>query len=87
MRDSGIIDQETVMKSAQYFAFYYETIQKGLVEQSIQAYPIDLIGGFLYQGIIAVMNYLMLNNKPENTSETIQDGFNIFWNGISKKEN
>jgi AcrR family transcriptional regulator len=82
VRDSGFISAETTMESGKYFSFYYETIQKGLAEGSIKPYPIDLIGGFLYQDIIAVMNHIRLLSDPGKVDEAIQQGFQLFWDGI-----
>jgi AcrR family transcriptional regulator len=82
VRDSGFISAETTMESGKYFSFYYETIQKGLAEGNIKPYPIDLIGGFLYQDIIAVMNHIRLLSDPGKVDEAIQQGFQLFWDGI-----
>ena len=60
------------------------TIQKGLQENAIKPYRIDLIGGFLYQDIIAVMNILKLEVDPARQQEAIDIGFEIFWNGIKE---
>lgn len=83
IRDSGLISDAVILETAQYFRFYYETIQKGLEEGSIKPFPIDLIGGFLYQDIVAVMNYIRLQSGPNNLKESIQQGFELFWDGIS----
>jgi AcrR family transcriptional regulator len=82
VRDSGFISDEVTMESGKYFSFYYETIQKGLAEGSIKLYPIDLIGGFLYQDIIAVMNHIRMQSDPDSVDEAIQQGFQLFWDGI-----
>ena len=82
VRDSSFISAETTLESGKYFSFYYETIQKGLAEGSIKPYPIDLIGGFLYQDIIAVMNHIRLLSDPGSVDEAIQQGFELFWDGI-----
>jgi AcrR family transcriptional regulator len=82
VRDSGFITAETTMESGKYFSFYYETIQKGLAAGSIKPYPIDLIGGFLYQDIIAVMNHFRMQSDPGNVDEAVQQGFELFWDGI-----
>jgi AcrR family transcriptional regulator len=82
VRDSGFISDEVTMESGKYFSFYYETIQKGLAEGGIKPYPIDLIGGFLYQDIIAVMNHIRLQSDPGKVDEAIQQGFELFWDGI-----
>jgi len=83
IRDSGLISAEVTQKSGEFFSFYYTAIQKGLQERVIKPYPIDLIGGFLYQGIVAVMNHLQNQPEPIKLTESIQQGFEIFWDGIS----
>ena len=57
IRDSGIIPEEIIQQSNAYFDFYYTAIQKGLSEDAIKPYPVDLIGEMLYRSIIAVMNW------------------------------
>jgi len=41
-----------------------------------------LIGGILYQQIVAIMNIIRMQPDPAKQEETIQQGFDIFWNGI-----
>lgn len=82
IRDSGLITAEVTGKSGEYFSFYYDAIQKGLQEGVIKPYPIDLIGGFLYQGIVAVMNHLQLQPDTSIMHVSIQQGFEIFWDGV-----
>ena len=64
IRDSGLISAAVAQETGRYFSFYYTTIQRGLEEGRIKPYPIDLIGSFLYQDIVAVMNYLRLQPDP-----------------------
>jgi AcrR family transcriptional regulator len=82
VRDTGMISESAVQESASFFGYYYEAIQKGLTEGSIKNYPMDLIGGVLYQGIVAAMNRLRLEPDPAKHDEFIQQGFDIFWDGI-----
>lgn len=82
VRDTNLISAETTLESGKNFSFYYEAIQKGLIEGSIKPYPVDLIGGFLYQGIVAVMNHIRLLSDPGIVDEAIQQGFELFWDGI-----
>jgi AcrR family transcriptional regulator len=86
IRDSGSISAAAVQETGKNFLFYYETIQKGFAEGSLKPYPIDLIGGFLYQGIVAVMNYLRTQPDVEKQEAITQKGFEIFWDGISAKK-
>jgi len=82
IRDSGLISDEVTRKSGEFFSFYYDTIQKGLQEGVIKPYPVDLIGGFLYQDIVAVMNHLQVQPDTSALHISIQQGFEIFWDGI-----
>jgi len=82
VRDTGMVSEATVQESAKFFSYYYDTIQKGLKEGAIKRHPADVIGGFLYQGIVAVMNILRARSNPTKQEEIIQMGFDIFWDGI-----
>jgi AcrR family transcriptional regulator len=82
VRDSGIIPAEVVQESDQFFGFYYDAIQKGYREGCIKPLPVDLIGTFLYQDIIAVMNLIGAQPDPVRQAEIVQQGFAIFWDGI-----
>ena len=82
VRDSGMISASAVQESNQFFGYYYEAIQKGFQEASLKAYPLGLIGDFLYQDIVAVINHLSRQPDASLREETIQQGFEIFWDGI-----
>lgn len=82
VRDTGMISASVVQETGQIFGFYYAVIQKGLAEGSIHPYPPELIGGFLYQDIVAVMNLIRTQTDPTQSDEWINQGFEIFWNGI-----
>ena len=82
VRDTSLISAETTLESGKNFSFYYDAIQKGLIEGSIKPYPVDLIGGYLYQDIVAVMNHIRLQSDPGNVDEAIHQGFELFWDGI-----
>ena len=80
--EAGVITEAVVQESNQFFGFYYDAIQKGLAEGSIKPYPLEMIGGFLYQDIVAMMNLLRAQTDPARQEEVIQQGFAIFWDGI-----
>jgi AcrR family transcriptional regulator len=82
VRDTGIVDEAIVQESGKSFAYFYEAIQKGLDERVLKPYPLELIGAFLYQDIVAVMNLLRTQPKRKKQEEIIQAGFDIFWDGI-----
>ena len=84
VRHSGLVSEAATLESGKYFGFYYETIQRGLQEGIIKTYPIDLIGGFLYQDIVAVMNHMRTQPDQSKLTESIQKGFDLFWDGIKK---
>lgn len=85
IRDSVWLTEETAIKTGETFRFYYEAIQKGLQEKCIKAYPADLIGGYLYQDIVAVMNYIRMQSDLQIVEQTIRQGFELIWDGISIK--
>jgi AcrR family transcriptional regulator len=82
VRDSGIIAPEVVQESGKFFDYYYAAIQKGYSEGRIKPYPAELIGGFLYQDIVGVMNLIRTLSDPAKVDEVVEHGFNIFWDGI-----
>jgi AcrR family transcriptional regulator len=86
VRDSGLIADEVVRESEQFFDYYYAAIQRGLEETCIKTYPIELVGGMLYQDIVAVMNLIAAGSEPAKREEYIQLGFDIFWDGIKTEQ-
>jgi AcrR family transcriptional regulator len=82
IRHSVLISEEVALETGKYFSFYYETIQKGLAEGCIKPYPVELIGEFLYQDIVAVMNHIRMLPDPAKQAESIQQSFELFWDGI-----
>lgn len=82
VRDSGLIADEVVKETKQFFEYYYDAIQRGLTEGVIKAYPIELVGSILYQNIVAVMNLIIATSEPSKQEEFIQNGFEIYWAGI-----
>jgi AcrR family transcriptional regulator len=82
VRDSGLVAEAIAQETGKFFGYYYDAIQKGLDEGAIKPYPIDVIGGILYQDIVAVMNLLRLESNPGKQEEIIQMGFDIYWDGI-----
>lgn len=84
VRDSGMIAESVVQESNQYFTYYYDAIQKGLQQGSIQPYPVELIGGVLYQQIVAIMDIIRRQPNASLHEEYVRQGFEIFWNGIKK---
>jgi len=87
VRDSGMIDEAVARESEKFFAYYYDAIQKGFAEGSIKPYPIEIIGGILYQDIVAVLNLITSLPDHAKQGETIQFGFDIFWDGVKTAAN
>ena len=87
VRDTGMISEAAVQESSQFFSYYYAAIQKGLAEGSLKTYPIGLIGDFLYQDIVAVMNHIRRQPQASEREATIRQGFEIFWDGIKSALN
>jgi AcrR family transcriptional regulator len=77
-----VVEEAIVQESARSLAYFYEAIQKGLDEGAIKPYPVEMIGGILYQDIVAMMDLFRTQSDPEKQEETIQLGFDIFWDGI-----
>lgn len=82
VRDSGLITEDAAQESEKYFDYYFEAIHKGFEGGIIKPYPIELIGSFLYQDVVAVMNLIRRQSDPVKQEEYIQIGFDIFWDGI-----
>ena len=82
VRDTGIVDEAIAQESGKSFVYFYDAIQKGLSEGALKPYPIEIIGAFLYQDIVAVMNLIRTPPGLEKQEEIIQAGFDIFWDGI-----
>jgi hypothetical protein len=53
-------------------------LEEGLIKQ----YPFELVGGVLYQQIVAVMNLIVAQADSAKREGYIRMGFEIFWNGI-----
>jgi AcrR family transcriptional regulator len=82
VRDTGMISESAVQESGNFFVYYFDAIQKGLEEGGLKKYPIDLIGEFLYQDIVAIMNRLRAQPDSTRQEEIIRQGFDIYWDGI-----
>jgi len=82
VRDSGIVDESIVQESGKSFVYFYDAIQKGVDEGALKPYPLEVIGAFLYQDIVAVMNLIRIQPGLEKQEEIMQAGFDIFWDGI-----
>jgi len=82
VRDTNLVPQEVAEESGKYFGYFYGALQKGLDEGSIKPYSLEILGVFLYQDIVAVMNILKTQPDSAWREETINAGFDIFWNGI-----
>ncbi|MBE2220454.1 MAG: TetR/AcrR family transcriptional regulator [Anaerolineae bacterium] len=82
VRDSTIIPDEVTQETETYFSYYYEAIQKGLAENSIKPYALELAGTFLYYDIMAVMSQLVVQTDESKQEGTIRIGFELFWDGI-----
>jgi AcrR family transcriptional regulator len=87
VRDADMVQDSVVQESNRFFDYYYTAIQKGFNERSIKPYPVELIGGILYQCIVAIMNLIRLQPDPAKQQEAIQLGFDIFWDGIKTGSN
>lgn len=82
VRDAGVISAEVTQETGLLFNYYYTAIQKGLEEGCIKAYALELIGTYLYYDIVAVTNLILTQTDLNKQEETIQIGFDLFWDGI-----
>lgn len=82
VRDTGMISDAAIQESALSLSYYFDAVQKGLAEASIKPYPADLIGRFLYQGLVAVMTHVRTQADRDSQEDITAQGFEIFWNGI-----
>jgi AcrR family transcriptional regulator len=82
VRDTGMVKEDIIQASAKSFAYFYDAIQKGMDEGALKLYPLEVIGAFLYQDIVAVMSLMRKEDSLEKQEEIIQAGFDIFWDGI-----
>ena len=87
VRDAGVIDTDVVEESQQHLGYYFAVIQKALEENAIKPYPFELVGNTLYQQIVGVMD--LIRRQPDVTTQDayIDQGFEIFWNGIRTQGN
>ena len=83
----GLISESAVQETAKSFLFYYETIQKGHAEGSHQALSnrpdrrLPLSGYRRRDEYPADCSQILASRKS-----SIQQGFEIFWDGISIKK-
>lgn len=77
------ITPETIAESQRAFAYYYAAIQKGHAEGVLGPYPAELIGGMLYQDMVAVMLLVRQTPDPSQQSVLIRQGFEMFWGGAA----
>ena len=86
LRYSRLISETIIQETQKHLGYYFQAIQKGLEEQSIQPYALELIGEMLYQQIVAAMNLVDAQTDPALREQYTTQGFDIFWNGIKKEE-
>lgn len=86
VRDSGVISEAVTEETSKLFDYYYTAVQKGLTEGCIKPYALELIGTYLYHDIVAIMNYLIAQPDQSKQEETIQIGFELFWDGIKSTD-
>lgn len=83
VRDTGLISERAIQETGQMFTYYFSAIQKGHQEGTIKPYPPDLIGGFLYFDLVAIVAYLRMQAEADR-DVIIRQGFEIFWDGIKR---
>ncbi len=86
VREPGLLPDEVVQKTETDLDYYFVAIQKGQAQQRIKPYPLELIGTFLYQDIVAALNLIRVQPDPAQQERIIQTGFQIFWDGIKAEQ-
>jgi AcrR family transcriptional regulator len=84
VRDSVLLDEAVIQQTAVNLGYYFQAVEKGRHSGAIKPYSVELVGGFFYQGIVAVMNLLSDEPDAARREHLINDGFDIFWNGIKE---
>ncbi|MFN2135143.1 MAG: TetR/AcrR family transcriptional regulator [Candidatus Promineifilaceae bacterium] len=84
VRDSVLLDEAVIQQTAVNLGYYFQAVEKGRHSGAIKPYSVELVGGFFYQGIVAVMNLLRDEPDAARREQLINDGFDIFWNGIKE---
>ncbi|WAI01547.1 TetR/AcrR family transcriptional regulator [Methanogenium organophilum] len=80
---SPYITSYTREEVSKEYVFLNELVKEGITNEDLRDYPIILVTSMLYQSNRTVVN-LILESKPQNTDEIIEDGFQIIWDGLAK---
>ncbi|HZU86121.1 MAG TPA: TetR/AcrR family transcriptional regulator [Anaerolineaceae bacterium] len=86
IRDTNLVSEAVVQRSALFLDYYFITVQRGLEAGLIKPYPIEMIGGLLYQNLVGMMNLLRAQPDAEQQAALIRMGFDIFWDGIKSQK-
>ena len=82
VRYGGLVKPEIVQESERFFEYFFSAIQRGNEEREIKPYPLEIIGGILYQDIVAILNLIKSQPDDAKQAEYIRSGFEIFWDGV-----
>ena len=82
VRYGGLVKPEIVQESERFFEYFFSAIQRGNEEQELKPYPLEIIGGILYQDIVAILNLIKSQTDEAKQAEYIRAGFEIFWDGV-----
>lgn len=82
VRYGGLVEPEIVRESERFFDYFYSAIQRGNEERVLKPYPLEIIGGILYQDIVAILNLIKAQPDKAKQAEYIRSGFEIFWDGV-----
>uniref|UniRef100_UPI003898E1F3 hypothetical protein n=1 Tax=Methanogenium organophilum TaxID=2199 RepID=UPI003898E1F3 len=80
---SPYITSYTREEVSKEYVFLYDLVQEGITNGDIRDNSIMLVTAMLYQSHRTVVN-LILESKPQNIDEIIEDGFQIIWGGLAK---
>lgn len=66
------------------YVFLFDLVKEGISDGDIRDYSVELVASMFYQSSRTVVN-LILESKPPNKDEVIEDGFQVIWEGLAKK--
>lgn len=81
--NSPYITSYTREEVSKEYVFLFDLVREGLANGDIKNYPGALVASMLYESNRTVVN-LILELKPQNVDEIIEDGFQIIWGGLAK---
>ncbi|MBP1909486.1 TetR/AcrR family transcriptional regulator [Methanolobus bombayensis] len=73
--------REVVMEE---YVFFHDLAMEGLANGELGDYPPEMITSMFYQSSRTIVDYI-LYSEPQDKNKAIEDGFQVVWQGVSKK--